>query len=218
VKKKSIAAVKGMAERRRDAPRVFPAFSITLTGQLSAQLNTAHLLLFNQLVVKGIYGIDFQSPSEVTIPASLFRDEPEASAFITIVNNLFGATLADALATEAGLVLDDVIQYALKESGIASPDFRKVAKAHANKTNIHVAKRLGLQRTGKKPEWDRFALSHAVLATLKGIEKEDRTLDKCVEVMRTQYGNRIPGSKEAFRKMLTRLDLSWRELKSGRLS
>jgi hypothetical protein len=202
--------------RTKESSRNFPPFKFELDGHIGFEKNKSVVTLHNYFhYFQNV--MEMMSPGKTEFPADLFKDDHAVEEFAGKVNLIFTQWLSKVLFEEASLFFQDVIHFVLNEQKIMPMDLRKQVNAHVKQTKQLVSKRIGLQRQGKQPAWRRSELLHAVLTTVEQTPKKERTLARCAGEMRKRYGERIPTTTDAFRKLLARHSLDWKKLKNGRI-
>lgn len=214
---KAIAAqneLKAKLAQQESADIVFPEFSYQIEAQLFAEKGTGKVAVLHRL--RYFAGpVENTFTGETELDASLFADDDTLKKFAWLVNNKFSRMFGEVLAHEAILHLNDVIHFTLNELGLDSIDLRGQAKAHARNTQKLVLDRMGVQKAGRAPQWQKYELGRAVVAILRKMPKKEQTYKTVAERLREQYGDKAPKSGDALRKMLEGHELDWQGLKNG---
>lgn len=154
----------------------------------------------------------------IELPLSEFTDDAQIIAFARAASAVVGGTLLETFEAEATLMFGDAVHFAAQHAGLPGVDLRKQAELHAQQTAERVRAGFSLPSTGIPSQWERKELARAVREVLRSVSNgRCRTLDKVAEKLREAHPGKGPPNGEALRKLLGRHDLSWRELKSGRL-
>src|ERR1044072_230710 len=185
-------------ERRNVAEFQFPPFTFSIDVRVAIERNAETVSVLHTFHYSN-------GPQKVTdngsteFPASLFKDENSLRKFVALVNQIFSKFLPEALDGEAVLHLNDVIHFALNHLELDTIDLREQARAHARSTQKLVLNRLGLQKAGRAPQWQRLELARAVASVLRGMSKRERTYNRVAARLKEQYGDKAPKSGDALR-------------------
>jgi hypothetical protein len=148
-------------------------------------------------------------------PVRLFQDNEQLQRwFRTAVQKLL-FYLPRILVEEMSMSLRDQTNAALNELKIEALDMKDIVDDHVRDTTERVKDTLGLQRMGQPSPWTKFRLSRAIRREVVSMPKEDRTLENVAKRLQSAYPDEAPASSEALRKLISRFELNWRELRTG---
>ncbi len=148
-------------------------------------------------------------------PVRLFQDNEQLQIwFRTAVQKLM-FYLPRVLVEEMSMSLRDQTNAALNDLKIETLDMKDIVDDHVRDTAERVKDTLGLQRMGQPSPWTKFRLSRAIRREVVSMPKEDRTLENVAKRLQSAYPDEAPASSEALRKLISRFELNWRELRTG---
>ncbi len=148
-------------------------------------------------------------------PVKLFQDNEQLNNWFGIAVQKLLFHLPRVLVDETSASLRDQANAALNELKIEALDMKDIVDDHVRDTAERVKDTLGLQRMGQASPWTKFRLSRAIRREVVSMPKEDRTLENVAKRLQFAYPDEAPASSEALRKLISRLKLNWRELRTG---
>jgi hypothetical protein len=125
-------------------------------------------------------------------------------------------TLDDALMGEASVHLDLITNVLLNDLGIVKIDVPglldevSAARSRALKRSWH------LPLKGRHSQWTPSELTIAVRSALDSIpENEKKDYENVAFKLQKSHPDKAPKSGDALRKLMSRLDVNWKDLKNG---
>ncbi len=191
-------------------------FSFTIKGNLVVTKEESTVVLKHKFESYN-WPVSYTDTGETEIPANLFANEEEVEKFALNVHRTFVASVLDAMLHEAELQLNDIVHFILSHMGLDSIDMREQVKRHARGTADRVKRQLEVQVAGPQAQWSNRALWRAVAQALKTLQKNEQTYANVTRILKEKYPDKAPETPEALRKMLDRLGIDWKSLKSGQV-
>jgi hypothetical protein len=153
---------------------------------------------------------------ETTIPLGLFKDEAQCREWCNEVARVYHETLSDALRGEAGVHLDLTMNTLLNDLGITKIDIPSLidevaaVRARGAKLSLH------LPLKGRYSQWTPTELTLAVRAALSSMsDHEKKDYENVAFRLQKSHSDKAPKTGEALRKLMSRLDVKWKDLKTG---
>ena len=193
-----------------------PSFSFTIKGEMAVTKEESTVVLEHKFESYN-WPVEYTDTGKTEIPANLFADEEELQKFTRAVHQAFVGSVLDAMLHEAELQLNDMVHFTLNHMGLDSIDMREQVKAHTRETTARVKRQLGVQATGPQAQWSNRALSRAVAQALRTLRKNEQTYANVTRILKEKYPDKAPETPEALRKMLDRLGINWKSLKTGQV-
>jgi sigma54-dependent transcription regulator len=148
-------------------------------------------------------------------PVRLFQDNEQLQIwFRTAVQKLL-FHLPRILAEETSMSLRDQANAALNALKIETLDMKDIVDDHLRDTADRIKDTLDMQRMGQQSAWTKLRLKRAIRREVASLPKQERTLKKVSERLLSAYPDAAPASSDSLRKLITRFDLDWRELRNG---
>jgi len=149
-------------------------------------------------------------------PAKIFSDEQQFLRWFKTAFQTFQFYLPRTLLDEVALSFRDQANAALNSLEVERIDMKDIVDDHVKDTADRVKDTLGLQRMGQASQWTKLRLARAIRREVAGLPKEARTLEKVSERLLASYPDKAPSSSDSLRKLITRFELDWKELRNGK--
>jgi len=148
--------------------------------------------------------------------AALEQALPQAiKAYADALPKVLQLVAQEALIEHAAPVLDRALNVRVKWGAVHSPETTPVKVEYQVKKGVLERKVVEQQGRGRHSLWSKEELESVVQGALAMLPNQLRTYKKVTTVLKSAYGRRAPKSPEALRKLLERLEIDWKELKSG---
>jgi len=199
-------------------------FSIAITGRIEAEQN-GELLTLKVVIDPKRANVKIEPTEEdadaapnataiTDIPANLVAHAPRSALWQDVRQN-FIDLLRVTLTQETIFHFGDVVNATFLEYDPTLGSKRQIIEAHVERTAERLKRAFQITTKGKPSEWTPLELTRAIRGIMRGLPKSRRTYDTVAKKMQTVYGDKAPASGEALRKLVDRLELDWRSLKTG---
>ncbi len=198
-------------------------FSITITGRIEAEqkgeLLTLKVVIDPKRADVKIEPVEAASAAPnatatTDIPANLVSHAPRSALWEDVQQN-FEDLLRSTLTEETVFHFGDIVNATLLEYDPTLGSKRQIIEAHVARTTKRLKKIFEITMKGKPSEWTALKLKWAIKGIMKDLSNSRRTYKVVAEKMQIIYGDKAPASGEALRKLVERLELDWRSLKTG---
>ncbi len=152
------------------------------------------------------------------VPVSGFKSDEHLIEWAAEVALTFQTFAASALAHETLEHLSDVVYYISFQMGITSEKYSEIIKARLEEKERFLKHRFDMSGIGqgKRSEWTELTLSIALRRAIASLTpNEPKTLDKVANKLKKLYPMEAPKNGESLRKLIDRLGVDWKSIKSG---
>ncbi|MDQ3821070.1 MAG: hypothetical protein M3362_25775 [Acidobacteriota bacterium] len=215
---------KGATKKKGDSRKIYSATIVSDISFVVDQKTETVNLMFWVRAQDSRYSFDGTLEAEraedknvsIPFPMDIFKDSGQCEQWASKVRQVYHDTLSDALMGEAGEHLNLVTNLLLNDLNIARVDIPALIDEVAERRAMAAKRSLHLPMRGRYSQWTATELTLAVRAAIDSIPKhEKQDYDNVAARLQVTHPDKAPKTGDALRKLVGRLNLKWKDLKSG---